>query len=49
MNTKFEEIKIAQWVQSADNDENKEFRAAVHTILSAISAEKELKANMIHL
>ncbi|WP_323816501.1 nucleotidyl transferase AbiEii/AbiGii toxin family protein [Cellvibrio sp. NN19] len=47
MNTKFEEIKISQWVQSADNDENKEFRAAVHTILSAISAEKELKANMV--
>lgn len=47
MNTKVEEIKIAQWVQSADNDENKEFRAAVHTILSAISAEEELKANMV--
>jgi predicted nucleotidyltransferase component of viral defense system len=47
MNIKFEEIKIAQWVQSADNVENKEFRAAVHTILSAISAEKELKANMV--
>lgn len=47
MNTKFEEIKISQWVQSADSDENKEFRAAVHTILSAISAEKELKANMV--
>ncbi len=47
MNTKFEEIRIAQWVQSADSDENKEFRSAVHTILSAISAEKELKANMV--
>lgn len=47
MNTKFEEVKIAQWVRSADSDESKEFRAAVHTILSAISAEKELKANMV--
>lgn len=47
MNTQFEEVKISQWVQSADSNENIEFRAAVHTILSAISAEKELKANMV--
>lgn len=47
MNIKFEEIQIAQWVQSAESSENREFRAAVHTILSAIAAEKQLKANMI--
>lgn len=44
-NINFYDIKT--WVNQAQSIENKEFREAVHTILSAISFDSELKANMI--
>lgn len=44
---KIEEYDIKDWVEAAPNKSNKEFRQAVHTILSAIASDSNLKANMI--
>ncbi len=41
------DLQIDKWVQEANNDANKEFRQAVHTILLAISSGENLKSNMI--
>lgn len=41
------EYDIENWVEQADNSVNREFREAVHTILSAIASDGDLKANMI--
>jgi predicted nucleotidyltransferase component of viral defense system len=43
----FEELDLRAWVESASDVENSEFREAVHTILSAIASDVELKANMV--
>jgi predicted nucleotidyltransferase component of viral defense system len=42
-----EEYNIKQWVDQAENERNKEFRQATHTILSAIATEPDLKASMV--
>lgn len=42
-----EECDINTWVEEAKSEENREFRQAVHTILSAIANESALKASMI--
>lgn len=42
-----EELYIDHWVNQAEGKPNKEFREAVHTILSAIASDKYLKASMI--
>lgn len=42
-----EEHDIRTWVEGATTDGNREFRQAVHTILSAVASDKDLKANMI--
>jgi predicted nucleotidyltransferase component of viral defense system len=42
-----EEHDIRTWVEGATTEGNKEFREAVHTILSAVASDKDLKANMI--
>lgn len=42
-----EEIDIEQWVESADNQTQKEFREAVHTILAAIAQDSHLRADMV--
>lgn len=42
-----EELDLESWVTEAPNAANQEFREAVHTILSAISNDPELKASMI--
>ena len=42
-----EEVNIERWVEAADNDTQKEFREAVHTILAAIAEEKNLRADMV--
>jgi predicted nucleotidyltransferase component of viral defense system len=42
-----EEHDIRSWVEGATTEGNKEFREAVHTILSAVASDKDLKANMI--
>jgi len=42
-----EEYDIEDWVEAASTTSNKEFRQAVHTILSAIASDSNLKANMI--
>ncbi len=45
--SEIEENDINSWVEEAANEGNKEFRMAVHTILSAIASDKNLKASMI--
>jgi len=45
--SKIEEYDIKDWVEDASTTSNKEFRQAVHTILSAIASDSNLKANMI--
>ncbi|MGR3277304.1 nucleotidyl transferase AbiEii/AbiGii toxin family protein [Acaryochloris marina NIES-2412] len=45
--SKIEECNIKAWVEGASNERNKEFREAVHTILSAIASDIHLKTNMI--
>ncbi len=42
-----EEYDISEWVESAANNVDQEFREAVHTILAAIASEPQLKASMI--
>lgn len=42
-----EEYDINVWVEEASTEGNKEFREAVHTILSAIASDQNLKASMI--
>ena len=42
-----EEIEIEQWVNQATDNTNKEFRQAVHIILSSIASDHQLKAGMI--
>lgn len=44
---KIEEYDINDWVEEASTTSNKEFRQAVHTILSAIASDSNLKANMV--
>jgi len=45
--SKIEEYDIKDWVEDASTTSNKEFRQAVHTILSSIASDSDLKANMI--
>jgi predicted nucleotidyltransferase component of viral defense system len=45
--SKIEEYDIKDWIEDASTTSNKEFRQAVHTILSAIASDSNLKANMI--
>ena len=45
--SEIEEFDIKDWVEEASTTNNKEFRQAVHTILSAIASDSNLKANMI--
>ncbi|BBC23204.1 nucleotidyl transferase AbiEii/AbiGii toxin family protein [Pseudanabaena sp. ABRG5-3] len=45
--SEIEEYDIKDWVEEASTTSNKEFRQAVHTILSAIASDSNLKANMI--
>jgi predicted nucleotidyltransferase component of viral defense system len=45
--TDITEHDITQWVEEAPTDDNREFREAIHTILSAIANEPKLKANMV--
>lgn len=40
-------LDINTWVEQANSNENLEFREAVHTILSAIASDNDLKASMI--
>lgn len=42
-----EECDIKDWVEEAPNEGNREFREAVHTILSAVASDENLKASMI--
>jgi predicted nucleotidyltransferase component of viral defense system len=42
-----EEYDINTWVEEASTKENREFRQATHTILSAIAFDESLKASMI--
>lgn len=42
-----EEYDIKDWVEDASTATNQAFRQAVHTILSAIASDRNLKANMI--
>lgn len=42
-----EELDIGQWVEEAGNQIQKEFREAVHTVLSAIAQDQNLRANMV--
>ena len=42
-----QEYNIRAWVEKASTESNREFREAVHTILSAIAIDKCLKASMI--
>lgn len=41
------EQDILSWVDGAGQDDDREFREAVHTILAAISNDQALKANMV--
>ncbi len=43
----FETCDINQWVENTSNNEQKEFRQAIHSILLAIASDSELKAKMI--
>lgn len=45
--SEIEKYDIKDWVEEASTTSNKEFRQAVHTILSAIASDSNLKANMI--
>jgi len=45
--SEIEEYDIKDWVEDASTTSNKKFREAVHTILSAIASDSNLKANMI--
>lgn len=45
--SEIEEYNIKDWVEGASIGRIKEFREAVHTILSAIASDRHLKANMI--
>jgi predicted nucleotidyltransferase component of viral defense system len=45
--SEIEEYDIKDWVEEASTTSNKEFRQAVHTILSAIASDSNLKVNMI--
>ncbi|HBC41194.1 MAG TPA: hypothetical protein DCZ88_04650 [Pseudanabaena sp.] len=45
--SEIEGYDIKDWVEEASTTSNKEFRQAVHTILSAIASDSDLKANMI--
>ncbi|MFN5967315.1 MAG: nucleotidyl transferase AbiEii/AbiGii toxin family protein [Pseudanabaena sp.] len=45
--SEIEGYDIKDWVEEASTTSNKEFRQAVHTILSAIASDSNLKANMI--
>jgi hypothetical protein len=45
--SKIEEYDIKEWVEDASTKSNKAFRQAVHTILSAIASDSNLKANMV--
>lgn len=47
MISNIEEYDIRAWVEKAPTGENREFREAVHTILSAIASDQHLKASMI--
>jgi len=47
MITDLKEYSIESWVEEAPDDANREFREAVHTILSAIAADKNLKESMV--
>lgn len=42
-----EELDLAAWVKEAPSNDNSEFRQAVHTILSAIASDPQLKASMV--
>lgn len=42
-----EELDIAQWVEDANDRVQREFREAVHTILSAIAQDRNLRADMV--
>ncbi|MFN9886186.1 MAG: nucleotidyl transferase AbiEii/AbiGii toxin family protein [Pseudanabaena sp.] len=45
--SEIEGYDIKDWVEEASTTSNKEFRQAVHTILSSIASDSDLKANMI--
>ncbi|MEY3302364.1 MAG: hypothetical protein RLZZ139_736 [Cyanobacteriota bacterium] len=45
--SEIEEYDIKDWVEEASTASNQAFRQAVHTILSAIASDSNLKANMI--
>lgn len=45
--SEIEENDINTWVEEASTEGNREFRIAVHTILSAIASDENLKASMI--
>ena len=45
--SEIEGYDIKDWVEESSTTSNKEFRQAVHTILSAIASDSDLKANMI--
>ncbi len=45
--SEIEEFDIKDWVEEASTKSKKELRQAVHTILSAIASDSNLKANMI--
>ncbi len=45
--SEIEEYDINEWVGEARTEVNREFREAVHTILSGIAFDKSLKASMI--
>ncbi len=47
MSQNIEEYDITSWVSDIDDENQKEFRQAVHTILIAIAKNDELKASMI--
>jgi len=42
-----EEYDLSDWVSRADSESNREFREAVHTILSAIASDTNLRASMV--
>ena len=42
-----EELDIEQWVEDAGDRIQKEFREAVHTVLTAIAQDRNLRANMV--
>lgn len=42
-----EELGMVQWVEAAGDRNQKEFREAVHTVLSAIAQDQNLRANMV--